>query len=142
MKKFWTLFLVLWGFNAAAQKVEFWSGVLQTGVMDLPITLELRFSKDTVTFMGSPSQTEEVFKAEKVRLKNDSLLLSMSSMGAKVVFRGGFNEAGDSVCGIFSQGDAKSAAGTKSFRLGGLTFEKINPEIQFHWASGWIFMLF
>lgn len=107
MKKFWTLFLVLWGFNAAAQRVEFWSGVLQTGVMDLPITLELRFSKDTVAFMGSPSQTEEVFKAEKVRLRNDSLLLSVSSMGAKVVFRGGFNEAGDSVCGIFSQGGAK-----------------------------------
>ena len=35
------------------------------------------------------------------------LLLSVSSMGAKVVFRGGFNEAGDSVCGIFSQGGAK-----------------------------------
>ena len=97
MKKFWTLFLALWGFNAAAQRVEFWCGVLQTGVMDLSITLELRFSKDTVAFMGSPSQTEEVFKAEKVRLRNDSLLLSVSSMGAKVIFRGGFNEAGDSV---------------------------------------------
>ena len=24
----------------------------------------------------------------------------------------------------------------------GLTFEKINPEVQFYWASGRIFMLF
>lgn len=107
MKKFWILFLVFSGFNAMAQRVEFWSGVLQTGVMDLPITLEVRFATDTVAFMGSPAQTEEVFEADKVRLRNDSLLLSVSSMGAKVVFRGGFNEAGDSVCGIFSQGGAK-----------------------------------
>ncbi|MCI7482666.1 MAG: hypothetical protein MSA97_01565, partial [Prevotella sp.] len=39
-------------------------------------------------------------------------------------------------------GDAKSTTRTKSFRLRGLTFEKINPEVLFYGASGRIFMLF
>ncbi|MDY5300860.1 MAG: hypothetical protein SPH03_07500, partial [Prevotella sp.] len=38
--------------------------------------------------------------------------------------------------------DAKSTTRTKSFRLRGLTFEKINPEVLFYGASGRIFMLF
>ena len=37
--------------------------------------------------------------------------------------------------------NAKSATRTKSFRLGGLTFGKINPEVLFYGASGRIFML-
>ena len=39
------------------------------------------------------------------------------------------------------KGDAKSTARTKSFRLGGLTFEKINPEVLFYRTSGRDFML-
>ena len=40
------------------------------------------------------------------------------------------------------KGDAKSTTRTKSFRLRGLTFEKIKPEVLFYGASGRIFMLF
>ncbi|MCI7183182.1 MAG: hypothetical protein MSA05_03300, partial [Prevotella sp.] len=38
--------------------------------------------------------------------------------------------------------EAKSTTRTKSFRLRGLTFEKIAPEVLFYGASGRIFMLF
>ena len=107
MRGLWFCLLAFWSLNVAAQRVEYWSGKLNTGVMELPITIELRFGGDTVALMGSPSQTEELFEADKVRLRNDSLLMSVSSIGAKVVFRGGFSESGDSVCGTFLQGGAK-----------------------------------
>ena len=40
------------------------------------------------------------------------------------------------------KGGAKSTARTKSFRLRGLTFEKINPEVLFYGTSGRNFMFF
>ena len=43
---------------------------------------------------------------------------------------------------FFAKDDAKSTTRTKSFRLRGLTFEKIKPEVLFYGASRRIFMLF
>ncbi len=85
------------------QKSEFWKGELETGVMNVPITLELSLGNDTTALLGSPSQTKELFPASKVRLRNDSLLVSVTLGMSKVVFRGAYNKTCDTICGTFTQ---------------------------------------
>lgn len=86
-----------------AQRSEFWKGELETGVMNVPITLELTLGKDTSALLSSPSQTKELFAAQKVRLRNDSLLVSVSIGVSKAVFRGAYNKSCDTICGTFTQ---------------------------------------
>ncbi len=97
------LVLLLIGGALSAQKTEYWKGNLSTGVMDLPITLELRLDKDTSCLMGSPSQSKELLKAKKTVLRNDSLLISLNVGLSKVVIRAGYSAQKDSLCGTFTQ---------------------------------------
>ncbi|MGM9820807.1 MAG: alpha/beta hydrolase family protein [Candidatus Onthomorpha sp.] len=85
-----------------SQSRQFWSGELKTGVMNLPVTVDLTLSEDTVAFFGSPSQTKETFKAKKVCLRNDSLLVSVNAGLSKVVFKGAYITS-DSISGTFTQ---------------------------------------
>ena len=98
--------LMLCGFVSMAQRVENWSGELNAGIQKLPITLTLQIGNDTVAEMGSPSQTEKMFKANKVVLRNDSMMFSVKLGLSKVVFKGKYLGE-DSVCGIFKQNGAE-----------------------------------
>ena len=108
MKRVYSLLAILFAltFTSFAQKTEFWSGELDAGIQKLPITLNLQIGNDTVAEMGSPSQTEKMFKANKVVLRNDSLMFSVKLGLSKVVFKGKYLSE-DSVCGIFKQNGAK-----------------------------------
>ncbi len=106
MRKIILLSLLICGGVLSAQKTENWKGDLNTGVMKLPITLELRLDKDTVCLMGSPSQSKELFKAKKTVLRNDSLLVSLNVGLSKVVIRAGYSAQRDSLCGTFTQSGA------------------------------------
>ena len=97
---------MLCGFVSMAQRVENWSGELNAGIQKLPITLKLQIGKDTVAELGSPSQTKTLFKAERIVLRNDSMMLSVKLGLSKVVFKGRYL-AEDSVCGVFKQNGAK-----------------------------------
>ncbi len=107
MKKPYLLLTVLFLLTCTsfAQKTEYWSGELNSGVSKLPITLELKFDKDTVAFMGSPAQTKETFKADKVVLRNDSIMWRLKLGFSKVVFKGAYLTP-DSICGTFTQSGA------------------------------------
>lgn len=98
--------LMLCGFVSTAQRVENWSGELDAGIQKLPITLKLQIGKDTVAELGSPSQTKTLFKAERIVLRNDSMMFSVKLGLSKVVFKGRYL-AEDSVCGVFKQNGAK-----------------------------------
>ena len=97
---------MLCGFVSMAQRVENWSGELNAGIQKLPITLKLQIGKDTVAELGSPSQTKTLFKAERIVLRNDSMMLSVKLGLSKVVFKGRYL-AEDSICGVFKQNGAK-----------------------------------
>ncbi len=98
--------LCLCGFISMAQRVENWSGELDAGIQKLPITLKLQIGNDTIAEMGSPSQTDKMFKANKIVLRNDSMMFSVKLGLSKVVFKGKYL-AEDSVCGTFTQNGAK-----------------------------------
>ena len=98
--------LMLCGFVSMAQRVENWSGELDAGIQKLPITLKLQIGNDTVAELGSPSQTKTLFKAERIVLRNDSMMFSVKLGLSKVVFKGRYL-AEDSVCGVFKQNGAK-----------------------------------
>lgn len=104
MKRLYSLFVILFAltFTSFAQKTEFWRGELNSGIIKLPITLELKIDKDTTAFMGSPSQSKQTFKAKKVVIRNDSLMWRVNLGLSKVVFKGAYLTP-DSVCGTFSQ---------------------------------------
>lgn len=108
MKRVYSLLAILFAltFTSFAQKTEFWSGELDAGIQKLPITLNLQIGNDTVAEMGSPSQTKKMFKANKVVLRNDSLMFSVKLGLSKVVFKGKYLGE-DSVCGIFKQNGAE-----------------------------------
>lgn len=108
MKRVYSLLAILFAltFTSFAQKTEFWSGELDAGIQKLPITLNLQIGNDTVAEMGSPAQTDKMFKANKVVLRNDSLMFSVKLGLSKVVFKGKYLSE-DSVCGIFKQNGAE-----------------------------------
>lgn len=108
MKRVYSLLAILFAltFTSFAQKTEFWSGELDAGIQKLPITLNLQIGNDTVAKMGSPAQTDKMFKANKVVLRNDSLMFSVKLGLSKVVFKGKYLSE-DSVCGIFKQNGAE-----------------------------------
>lgn len=108
MKRVYSLLAILFAltFTSFAQKTEFWSGELDAGIQKLPITLNLQIGNDTVAEMGSPAQTDKMFKANKVVLRNDSLMFSVKLGLSKVVFKGKYLTE-DSVCGIFKQNGAE-----------------------------------
>lgn len=108
MKRVYSLLAILFAltFTSFAQKTEFWSGELDAGIQKLPITLNLQIGNDTVAEMGSPAQTDKMFKANKVVLRNDSLMFSVKLGLSKVVFKGKYLGE-DSVCGIFKQNGAE-----------------------------------
>ena len=97
-----SLVLSLGSLVLMSQTKQFWSGELKTGVMNLPITIDLTLSEDTIAVLGSPSQTKETFKAKKVCLRNDSLLVSVNIGLSKVVFKGAYITS-DSISGTFTQ---------------------------------------
>lgn len=108
MKRVYSLLAILFAltFTSFAQKTEFWSGELDAGIQKLPITLNLQIGNDTVAEMGSPAQTDKMFKANKVVLRNDSLMFSVKLGLSKVVFKGKYLSE-DSVCGTFKQNGAE-----------------------------------
>ncbi len=108
MKRVYSLLAILFAltFTSFAQKTECWSGELDAGIQKLPITLNLQIGNDTVAEMGSPAQTDKMFKANKVVLRNDSLMFSVKLGLSKVVFKGKYLSE-DSVCGIFKQNGAE-----------------------------------
>lgn len=108
MKRVYSLLAILFAltFTSFAQKTEFWSGELDAGIQKLPITLKLQIGNDTVAEMGSPAQTEKMFKANKVVLRNDSLMFSVKLGLSKVVFKGKYLSE-DSICGTFKQNGAE-----------------------------------
>lgn len=108
MKRVYSLLAILFAltFTSFAQKTEFWSGELDAGIQKLPITLTLQIGNDTVAEMGSPAQTDKMFKANKVVLRNDSLMFSVKLGLSKVVFKGKYLGE-DSVCGTFKQNGAE-----------------------------------
>lgn len=108
MKRVYSLVAILFAFTftSFAQRVENWSGELDAGIQKLPITLNLQIGNDTVAEMGSPAQTDKMFKANKVVLRNDSLMFSVKLGLSKVVFKGKYLGE-DSVCGTFKQNGAE-----------------------------------
>lgn len=108
MKRVYSLVAILFAFTftSFAQRVENWGGELDAGIQKLPITLNLHIGNDTVAEMGSPAQTDKMFKANKVVLRNDSLMFSVKLGLSKVVFKGKYLTE-DSVCGTFKQNGAE-----------------------------------
>lgn len=104
MKKiFCFFFFVALSINLYAQKTEYWKGILKTGTLvDLLITIEIHFDTDTLAFLGSPCQTEDIFKTSKIVFRNDSLLFSVKIENSIARFRGKYLSE-DSIQGLFTQ---------------------------------------
>ena len=55
-----SLVLSLGSLVLMSQTKQFWSGELKTGVMNLPITIDLTLSEDTIAVLGSPDRKSVV----------------------------------------------------------------------------------
>lgn len=89
--------------NLFSQETTSWYGELNVSATTLPITLMIEEKPDTtIIFMGSPSQTKQMFSVTKQRITKDSILFTMKSLN--IVFRGRYNETKDTIFASFKQG--------------------------------------
>ncbi|MDR1006240.1 MAG: lysophospholipase [Bacteroidales bacterium] len=99
---------VITSIAASSQNNAYFEGAIEVNFTKMPLTIEYTLlDKDTLKlYFGSPSQTNDLLKATKAYFKGDSLLFQLKKNN--IVYRGKFNEAKDTINGVFKQGLLKT----------------------------------